>query len=116
MNGKSLQSCVRFFRQYNMRYCCSKRMLTPENLKLAEGVLSGDRSALARSITLIESTRRDHQDQSEYMLDYLGKNATNKRTFQNNRTFRIGIAGSPGAGTHSYINIRSIFNHVHREK
>jgi LAO/AO transport system kinase len=78
--------------------------LSEKNKALADGILSGDRSALARSITLIESTRLDHQDQSELMLDYLGAICENKkRGFQNNRTFRIGIAGPPGGGKSTLI-------------
>ena len=38
---------------------------------LAESVCSGDRRALARAITLIESTRDDHRDQAEALLDEL---------------------------------------------
>ena len=34
----------------------------PDPEKLAEAVFAGDRRALARAVTLVESSRKDHQD------------------------------------------------------
>jgi LAO/AO transport system kinase len=62
---------------------------------LAERVLSGDRRALARAITLIESRRVDHQEQAERLLDHLLP-ATGK-------ALRLGITGTPGAGKSTFI-------------
>ena len=39
--------------------------MTPALETLAQRVLSGDRRALARAITLIESRRVDHKEQAE---------------------------------------------------
>jgi LAO/AO transport system kinase len=62
---------------------------------LAQRVLSGDRRALARAITLIESRRPDHQEQAEQLLDRLLP-ATGKAV-------RLGISGTPGAGKSTFI-------------
>jgi LAO/AO transport system kinase len=62
---------------------------------LAQRVLSGDRRALARAITLIESRRPDHQEQAERLLDRLLP-ATGKAV-------RLGISGTPGAGKSTFI-------------
>ena len=58
-------------------------------------LLSGDRQALGRAITLIESTRDDHQAQARELLAQLPKNKN---------TFRIGITGAPGVGKSTFID------------
>lgn len=63
---------------------------------LAESVMAGDRRALARAITLVESTRADHRDDATALLDRLCDNATG-------RTLRVGISGAPGAGKSTFI-------------
>jgi LAO/AO transport system kinase len=62
---------------------------------LAERVASGDRRAIARAITLVESTRADHRDQAIDLLETL-----RPRTGQ---SIRIGISGAPGAGKSTFI-------------
>jgi LAO/AO transport system kinase len=62
---------------------------------LAERVLSGDRRALARAITLIESRRADHQEQAEQLLERLLPATGN--------AVRLGISGTPGAGKSTFI-------------
>jgi LAO/AO transport system kinase len=62
---------------------------------LAQRVLAGDRRVLARAITLIESSRPDHQQQAERLLDRLLP-ATGK-------AIRLGISGTPGAGKSTFI-------------
>lgn len=62
---------------------------------LAEGVLAGQRRALARAITLIESTRPDHRDAAEALLQSLLPHT--------GRSVRIGITGVPGAGKSTFI-------------
>jgi len=69
--------------------------MTPSLDTLAERVRSGDRRALARAITLIESRRADHQEQAEALLERLLP-ATGK-------AIRIGITGTPGAGKSTFI-------------
>jgi LAO/AO transport system kinase len=62
---------------------------------LVERILAGDRRALARAITLIESRRPEHQEQAERLLGSLLP-ATG-------RAVRLGISGTPGAGKSSFI-------------
>jgi LAO/AO transport system kinase len=69
--------------------------MTPALETLAQRVLSGDRRALARAITLIESRRGDHQEQAERLLERLLP-ATGKAV-------RLGISGTPGAGKSTFI-------------
>ena len=69
--------------------------MTPALETLAQRVLSGDRRALARAITLIESRRVDHQEQAERLLDRLLPATGN--------AVRLGISGTPGAGKSTFI-------------
>ncbi|MBT5373864.1 MAG: methylmalonyl Co-A mutase-associated GTPase MeaB, partial [Rhodospirillaceae bacterium] len=62
---------------------------------LAGSVLKGDRRALARAITLIESTRPDHRRQSEILMGHLLPHA--------GKSVRIGISGVPGVGKSTFI-------------
>ena len=43
----------------------------PEPEKLAEAVFAGDRRALARAVTLVESSRKDHQSLADRLLEQL---------------------------------------------
>jgi LAO/AO transport system kinase len=63
--------------------------------RLADGVRAGDRRALARSITLIESTREDHRRAAEALLERLLP-ATGDAV-------RLGISGVPGVGKSTFI-------------
>lgn len=63
--------------------------------ELAQGVLAGSRRALARAITLIESTRPDHREAAEALLHQLLPHS--------GRSVRIGITGVPGAGKSTFI-------------
>ncbi len=62
---------------------------------LAEAVLAGDRRALARALTLVESTRPDHRAQADALLHLLLP-ATGKAV-------RVGISGAPGVGKSTFI-------------
>lgn len=62
---------------------------------LAAAVRSGDRRALARAVTLVESTRTDHRDEAARLIELLAPAA--------GRAFRIGISGVPGAGKSTFI-------------
>jgi LAO/AO transport system kinase len=63
---------------------------------LARHVMSGDRAALARAITLIESTRTDHRAAAADLLQTIMP-ATG-------RAHRIGITGVPGVGKSTAID------------
>jgi LAO/AO transport system kinase len=62
---------------------------------LVEGVLARDRRALAKAITLLESTRDDHRARADAML-----NALLPRSGQ---ALRLGISGVPGVGKSTFI-------------
>src|SRR5439155_3558184 len=61
----------------------------------AKGVLAGDRATLAKSITLVESTREDHRAQAQELLVELLPHAGNAH--------RVGITGVPGVGKSTFI-------------
>ena len=62
---------------------------------LTEQVKSGDRRALAKAITLVESTRPDHRQQAAELLENLMADTGN--------SIRIGISGAPGVGKSTFI-------------
>ena len=62
---------------------------------LAAGVRAGDRRSLAKAITLVESTRPDHQESAQRLLELLLP-ATG-------RAARVGISGVPGVGKSTFI-------------
>lgn len=63
---------------------------------LHDPVLAGDRRALARAITLVESTRPDHRDRAAALLDGL-------RAATDRQALRIGLSGTPGVGKSTFI-------------
>jgi LAO/AO transport system kinase len=69
--------------------------LSPADHTLLDGIRTGDRRALAKAITLIESTRRDHQARGRAVLEALLP--------QTGRSIRIGISGAPGVGKSTFI-------------
>jgi LAO/AO transport system kinase len=62
---------------------------------LAAGVLAGDRTILARAITLIESNAPHHRDAARALLHQLLPHT--------GRALRVGITGIPGAGKSTFI-------------
>ncbi len=62
--------------------------------ELANRIRTGDRRALARAITLIESGRSDHRESALHLLDTLG---------QDRQALRIGLSGTPGVGKSTFI-------------
>jgi len=63
--------------------------------ELARQVVEGDRRALARAITLVESTRADHRADAEALLAEVLP--------QVGGAVRVGISGAPGAGKSTFI-------------
>jgi LAO/AO transport system kinase len=63
--------------------------------ELAQQVIAGDRRALARAITLAESTRADHRADAEALLAEVLP--------QSGGAVRVGISGAPGAGKSTFI-------------
>ena len=60
-----------------------------------DGVIAGDRAVLGRAITLVESTRSEHQDLAQQVLLRLLP--------RTGRAQRIGISGVPGVGKSTFI-------------
>lgn len=63
--------------------------------ELVQGVLNGDRTLLARTITLIESNSQAHAEKARLIL--------NKLLPYSGKSLRIGITGVPGAGKSTLI-------------
>jgi LAO/AO transport system kinase len=63
--------------------------------QLVDGVLTKQRRSLAKAITLIESTRTDHQRRAQQVVAALLPHT--------GRAIRIGISGVPGAGKSTFI-------------
>ncbi len=72
-----------------------RRRDLPEAKAHAEGILQGDRILLSRAITLIESTRPEHQAIAQEVLEICLPHA--------GRSTRIGITGTPGVGKSTFI-------------
>lgn len=64
--------------------------------ELADGIGNGSRAAIARAITLVESTRPQHRAEAHELLKLIAP--------RTGRAFRVGISGVPGAGKSTFIN------------
>jgi GTPase len=62
-----------------------------------QGVLAGDRTILARTITLVESNSGTHQRKAQKVLRQLLPEA--------GRSIRVGITGVPGVGKSTFIDV-----------
>jgi len=76
--------------------------VAPEIAALADGVLAGNRRALARAITLIESSRHDHRADASELLQHLMPQA--------GKSVRLGISGAPGVGKSTFVE--ALGNHI----
>lgn len=63
--------------------------------QLSDSILAGERRALARAITLVESRRADHRDAAATLLERLAAHGR--------QAFRIGLSGTPGVGKSTFI-------------
>ncbi|CAG8634051.1 7117_t:CDS:10 [Paraglomus brasilianum] len=80
------------------------RDVLPKVINLYEGIRNGDRHSLAKAITLVESTRRDHKFQSEQLLStILNKAPVSTRSRSHHSTLRIGLSGPPGVGKSTFL-------------
>ncbi|WHZ11975.1 MAG: methylmalonyl Co-A mutase-associated GTPase MeaB [Burkholderiaceae bacterium] len=79
---------------------------------LSEAILHGGamprRRAIAKAITLLESTRADHRAQADELLTALLPHT--------GRSFRLGISGAPGVGKSTFIEALGmlLIGHGHR--
>ncbi len=63
--------------------------------QLVESLVAGDRRALAKSITLVESLRHDDQEAAQRL--------TNAARPHAGRAIRLGLSGAPGVGKSTFI-------------
>ena len=79
----------------NLKRFQEKKRQGPQLDELFDGIRAGDRKVLSQAITLVESTRADHQqlarDLVEKCLPYSGN------------SIRVGITGVPGVGKSTFI-------------
>src|ERR1700743_696712 len=68
---------------------------------LVERLLAGDTAALARAITLVESTRADHRLDAEAVIERVLPHA--------GRSIRLGVSGSPGVGKSTFIEAVGLY-------
>jgi LAO/AO transport system kinase len=69
--------------------------------RLVRDLRAGDRRALAKAITLVESTRPDHQADAQRLLDHLLPHTGSAA--------RVGITGVPGAGKSTFIEAFGLY-------
>lgn len=60
-----------------------------------DGILSSNISYVSRAITLVESTKPEHQEQAQLLINAIIKHSGN--------SFRLGITGVPGVGKSTFI-------------
>ena len=70
-------------------------MIDAADEALVQGVRAGERRALAKAITLLESTRADHRVRADAVLNTLLP--------QTGQAIRLGISGVPGVGKSTFI-------------
>lgn len=73
----------------------SHRKKQPSAKELTQGILKGDKTALGRAITLVESTNREHLQKANEIIENC--------LSQKSDSIRIGITGVPGAGKSTFI-------------
>lgn len=71
------------------------RKLIPSAKELSAKILNGDKTALARGITLIESTKKANLEKANHIIE--------KCLLKKTDTIRIGITGVPGVGKSTFI-------------
>ncbi len=69
----------------------------PDAAEYLSGLASGDRRAVAKTITLLESTRDDHAAQGQEILEQILP--------RTGRGWRVGITGTPGVGKSTLIEV-----------
>lgn len=72
-----------------------KRRRQPTGEELVLGIVKGDKTALSRAITLIESTNPVHTEKANAVINACLPHA--------NKSVRIGITGVPGVGKSTFI-------------
>ena len=73
----------------------------PVSASLAADIRAGNRAALARAITLVESRREDHQAAARELVQTLLPST--------GKAYRVGITGSPGVGKSTTIDTLGMY-------
>ena len=68
---------------------------------LAQAILAGQRGALAKAITLSESSRDDHRAQALDILEMVGPHT--------GASIRLGVSGPPGVGKSTFIEALGLY-------
>src|SRR6218665_3568282 len=89
-----------------MRACAAPSVRGGRGVDLLSGILGGgaslvQRRAIAKAITLLESTRADHRAQADGLLTSLLPHT--------GQAFRLGISGVPGVGKSTFIEALGLF-------
>jgi LAO/AO transport system kinase len=71
------------------------RKIQPSSQELIDGIIAGDKIALSRAITLVESTNSNHLPKANEVINGCLPYA--------NKSIRIGITGVPGVGKSTFI-------------
>ena len=79
----------------NPQFQFSRKKSTPSVSAYVAGILEGNRVILSQAITLIESTRTDHQALAQQIIEACLPHA--------GKSIRIGITGTPGVGKSTFI-------------
>jgi len=74
---------------------------SPATDELAAELRAGNRRALAKAITLVESTRADHQREAQRLLELLLPHT--------GHAIRIGVSGVPGVGKSTFIEAFGLY-------
>src|SRR5690606_41509738 len=75
------------------------RRKQPSAQELIDSIISGNKTALSRAITLVESTNPEHSEKASQVINGCLPYANN--------SIRIGITGVPGVGKSTFIEARS---------
>ncbi len=76
-------------------------MAAEADAALIEGIRRADRRALAKAITLLESTLPDHRQRATALLDAVFADA--------GKSIRVGISGPPGVGKSTFIEALGMY-------
>ncbi|WP_047414814.1 methylmalonyl Co-A mutase-associated GTPase MeaB [Cellulophaga sp. Hel_I_12] len=79
----------------------SSRKAQPSAAELIEGITKGNKTALSRAITLIESKNQTHHQKANTIIDACLQIKKN--------TLRIGITGVPGVGKSTFIEVFGMY-------
>ncbi|MDD5295406.1 MAG: methylmalonyl Co-A mutase-associated GTPase MeaB [Rhodocyclaceae bacterium] len=76
-------------------------VLSADDQKLVSGVLARKTRPIAKTITLIESVKSEHQERAQQVLEKLLPHTGN--------SIRVGISGVPGAGKSTFIEALGLY-------